>query len=314
MNKPSVNQSIDSNAIAPPENVQIQTITGCNGRCVFCPNGKTQRQIPMGRRMNEKLFRSVAEQCLELGVRCYTLYLMNEPLLDNDLPERIAYISARINKPQYTKITTHGGLLTEDMGRRLLDAGLDKLKISVQSIDSETYRRIMNLPLEKTLKNIERLLELKEKGSYSRPRLEIVTVDSIQTHAELPEIRRYWQARKIKLHIEPVENRIDHCEIRETAVGTGNLVPFAWCRRLTEQIFVLYDGRMVLCCSDWEQHSFVGDLTKERLADIWQGARYADYRRRFAAGDIEGMICSGCRKQVPIEFPEYAHRPMYGLK
>ena len=73
--------------------------------------------------MDEKLFRSVADQCLELGVRRYTLYLMNEPLLDRHLPERVAYISARIKKPQYTKITTHGGLLTEDMARRLLDAG-----------------------------------------------------------------------------------------------------------------------------------------------------------------------------------------------
>jgi len=304
MNETTEPQSTDPNAIAPPENVQIQTVTGCNGRCVFCPNGKTQRKIPMGRQMNGKLFRSVADQCLALGVRRFTLYLMNEPLLDRKLPERIAYISARINKPQYTKITTHGGLLTEDMARRLLDAGLDKLKISVQSINPETYRHIMNLPLERTLKNIDRFLGFKEKGGYRRPRLEIVTVDSIQTRDELPEIRRYWQERKIKLHIEPVENRIDHREIRETAVGTGRLVPFTWCRRLTEQVFVLYDGRMVLCCSDWEQHSFIGDLTRARLADIWYGARYADYRRRFAAGDIEGMICSGCRKQAPVDFPE----------
>ncbi|MFZ0132943.1 MAG: radical SAM protein [Desulfobacterales bacterium] len=148
----------------PPENVQIQTVTGCNGGCSFCPNGKTRRPIPMGRRMEEKLFRSVADQCLDLGVRCYTLYLMNEPLLDRCLPERIAYISSRINKPRYTKITTHGGLLTGEMAQRLLDAGLDKLKISVQSIDPETYRRVMNLPLQKTLANIDGFLDLKEKG------------------------------------------------------------------------------------------------------------------------------------------------------
>jgi pyruvate-formate lyase-activating enzyme len=304
MKKTIVSQSFGTTDSPPPENVQIQTVTGCNGGCIFCPNGKTRRVIPFGRRMDGKLFRSVADQCLELGVRRYTLYLMNEPLLDRNLPERVAYISARIKKPQYAKITTHGGLLTEDMARRLLDAGLDKLKISVQSIDPETYRHIMNLPLERTLKNIDRFLDLKEKGGYRRPRLEIVTVDSIQTHAELPEMRRYWRKRHIKLHIEPVENRIDHTEIRRSAVGTGRLVPFTWCRRLLEQIFVLYDGRMILCCSDWEQQSYMGDLTRERIADIWQGARYAEYRRRFAAGNVEGMICSGCRKQAPIEYSE----------
>ena len=107
--------------------------------------------------------------------------------------------------------------------------------------------------------------------------------------------------RKIKLHIEPVENRIDHLEIRDTAIGAEKLVPFSWCKRLLEQIFVLYDGRMIMCCSDWEQQSFMGDLTQERLVDIWHGDHYTDYRRRFAADDIEGMICRGCRKQLPVK-------------
>ena len=296
-----MNEKIISQSIGPPENVQIQTVTGCNGGCVFCPNGKTQLKIPFGRRMDGTLFRSVADQCLELGIRRYTLYLMNEPLLDRHLPERIAYISARIRKPQLTKITTNGELLTGKMAKGLLDSGLDKLKISVQSIDPETYRRIMNLPLERTLKNIDRFVELKEKGGYKRPRLQIVTVDSIQTRDELPAIRRYWEKRKIKLHIEPVENRIDHHEIRDAAIGADKLIPFSWCRRLLEQVFVLYDGRMVLCCSDWEQESVMGDLTHERMSDIWQSAQYADYRHRFVAGDVEGMICYGCRKQVPAK-------------
>ena len=301
MNVANEPQSSDPITIAPPENVQIQTVAGCNGGCVFCPNGRTRLKIPFGRRMDGKMFRSVADQCLELGIRRYTLYLMNEPLLDRHLPERIAYISARIKKPHLTKITTNGGLLSGKMARGLLDSGLDKLKISVQSIDPETYRRIMNLPLERTLSNIDRFVELKEKGGYKRPRLQIVTVDSIQTRDELPAIRRYWEKRKIKLHIEPVENRIDHHEIRDAAIGADKLIPFTWCRRLLEQIFVLCDGRMILCCSDWEQESVMGDLANERMSDIWQSARYADYRRRFVAGDIEGMICYGCRKQVPVK-------------
>jgi MoaA/NifB/PqqE/SkfB family radical SAM enzyme len=291
-------QSLEPAADDPPENVQIQTVTGCNAGCVFCPNGKTERSIPFGRLMDRGLFHSVADQCLELGVRRFTLYLMNEPLLDRHLPERIAYISARIREPRLTKVTTHGGLLTREMAQRLLDAGLDKLKVSIQSVDPSRYRRLMHLPLERTLKNIDRFLELKAKGGYVKPRLEIITVDSVQTRDELPAIRRYWRQRGIKLHIEAVENRIDHRGIRDSAIGVDRLVPFSWCRRLMQQIFILYDGRMVLCCSDWEQESIVGDLTSERVADVWYSGRYADYRRRFAAGDIEGMICFGCRKQV----------------
>jgi molybdenum cofactor biosynthesis enzyme MoaA len=286
---------------AVPDHVQIQTITGCNADCMFCPNGKTRRSIPGGQRMDKDLYGSIVDQSIALGIRRYSVYLMNEPMLDRNLPQRIEYVSARIRKPQYVKVTTHGGLMTERMARGLLDSGLDKLKISVQSLNPETYREIMGLELTKTLRNIDRLLELKQQGGYKRPRLEIVMVDSIQTHNEIPAIKRYWQERGIKLYIEPVENRADQKNIRDSALGAGRLRPFSWCRRLMEQVYILYDGRMVQCCADWEQRSVMGDLKRESLADIWYGERYSDYRKRFAAGDVKGMICACCRKQSKKE-------------
>ena len=291
-------QTQGSNSLASaPDHVQIQTITGCNGECIFCPNGKTRINIPRGRRMDWDLYRSIVDQSVALGIRRYSVYLMNEPMMDHELPERIEYVSARIKKPQYVKVTSHGGLLTERMAHGLLDSGLNKLKISVQSLNPQTYREIMGLELAITLRNIDRFLEFKTKGGYKLPRLEIVMVDSVQTHEEIPAIKRYWQERDIKLYIEPVENRADQQSIRESAKSARKLKAFSWCRRLMEQIYILYDGRMVQCCADWEQRSVMGDLTRESLADIWHGERYSDYRRRFTAGDVKGMICGCCRKQ-----------------
>lgn len=281
-----------------PDHVQIQTVTGCNADCLFCPNRKTERKIPLGRRMAWDLYRSVVDQCLELGVRRYTLYLMNEPMLDRELPERVAYISKRIRKPQYTKTTSHGGLLTERMAQGLLDSGLDKLKISVQSLNPERYWTIMRLRLGKTLRNIDRFLDLKARGNYRRPKLEIVVVDSVHNHDEIPDIQKYWQAREIKLVIEPVENRADHSTIREASVGFNAMLPFTWCRRLREQLYVLYDGRVLMCCADWEQRTVLGDLKTTLLRGIWHGERYTELRRRFLAGDLKGTLCEGCRKQL----------------
>ena len=299
MQKNDIQQTGDFNPVnSVPDHVQIQAITGCNAGCIFCPNGKTKRNIPRGRRMDWDLYRSIVDQSIALGIRRYSVYLMNEPMLDRELPKRVEYVSSRIKRPQYVKVTSHGGLLTERMARGLLDSGLNKLKISVQSLNPKTYRDIMGLDLSKTLSNIDRLLALKQQGGYKRPRLEIVMVDSVQTHNEIPDIRRYWQERDIKLYIEPVENRADQQNIRDAAVGARKLKPFSWCRRLMEQIYILYDGRMLQCCADWEQRSVMGDLKQESLADIWHGRHYSDYRHRFAAADVKGMICADCRKQV----------------
>jgi radical SAM protein with 4Fe4S-binding SPASM domain len=62
-----------------------------------------------------------------------------------------------------------------------------------------------------------------------------------------------------------------------------------------EQIYVLADGRMLQCCADWEQRSVMGDLTHEKLADVWKGDRYAEYRRRIDAWQVRGMVCESCR-------------------
>jgi molybdenum cofactor biosynthesis enzyme MoaA len=248
--------------------------------------------------MDWDLYRSIVDQSVALGIHRYSVYLMNEPMMDHELPQRVEYVSVRIKKPQYVKVTSHGGLLTERMARGLLDSGLNKLKISVQSLNPETYRDIMGLDLSVTLRNIDRLLDLKNKGGYKLPRLEIVMVDSIQTHDEIPAIKRYWKDRDIKLYIEPVENRADQRNIRESAKSADKLKAFSWCRRLMEQIYILYDGRMVQCCADWEQRSVMGDLTRNSLAEIWHGERYSNYRRRFIAGDVKGMICGCCLKQA----------------
>jgi molybdenum cofactor biosynthesis enzyme MoaA len=281
-----------------PDHVQIQTVTGCNADCIFCPSGKTKISVPRGRRMDWDLYRSIVDQCIALGVRRYSPYLMNEPMLDRELPQRIEYISARIRKPQYVKVTSHGGLLTRRMAKGLLDSGLKKLKISIHSLKPDTYREIMGLELAKTLSNIDRFLDLREQGGYKLPRLEIVMVDSAQTHEDIDSIRQYWQDRDIKLYIEVVENRADQKRIRDSAISARKMTFFSWCRRLMEQIYILHDGRLVQCCADWEQRSIMGDLTKDRLEDIWYGEHYSDFRRRFAAGNVNGMICARCFKQT----------------
>ncbi len=94
-----------------PKAIQIQTISGCNGNCVFCPNKKTKISIPYKDQMEESLFYSIIDQCIDLGVRRISPYLMNEPLLDSRLPKLILYITKHKKHRQYTKINSNGSML-----------------------------------------------------------------------------------------------------------------------------------------------------------------------------------------------------------
>lgn len=280
-----------------PDHVQIQTISGCNANCIFCPNHKTERAIPLGRRMDWDLFRSIVDQCVDWGVKRFSPYLMNEPMLDPELPERIAYITQRKKDFQFTKINSHGGLLAERMAKAILDSGLDRLNFSVQGLDPEIYQQVMNLPLQKTLDNIDRFLEIhRSKKKYSRTRVRVCMLVTQHIKPQIPKIKEYWGARGIKVNFNQLENRGNHQAIQSDTIAAHKLKHFDWCNRMFEQLYILHDGRLVMCCADWEQKGVMGDATKEPLEKIWNGFKYGVFRERFLRGDVRAMLCENCTK------------------
>lgn len=280
-----------------PRAVQIQTVSGCNANCVFCPNKKTELDIPLGKKMDWDLYRRVVDQCIDAGVRRFSPYLMNESMLDKELPERIKYITDRKGPGQFVKINSHGGLMNERMAKGLLDSGLDRLNFSVQGIEPEIYERIMGIPLQRVLDNIERFLKLKREGNY-KMRVRIVMLDTVDVHPQLPNIRRYWKERGIKININQLENRGNHKNIQADEIAVHELQTFDWCDRLFDQMYVLYDGRLVQCCADWEQSGVMGDLSKTSVSDAWRGTIYTKFRKKFLEGDVAGTICDGCTKDA----------------
>jgi hypothetical protein len=77
--------------------------------------------------------------------------------------------------------------------------------------------------------------------------------------------------------------------------------PYSWCNRMFEQLYILQDGRMLMCCADWEQTGVMGNAATTPLRDIWNGDSYRHYRANFLKGDVKGTICDGCTKDAAGE-------------
>ena len=278
-----------------PKAIQIQTVSGCNGNCVFCPNNKTKISIPYKNHMDEALFYSIIDQCVDLGVRRISPYLMNEPLLDSRLPKLIKYITKHKKHNQYTKINSNGSLLGETMAKGLFDAGLDKLHISVQGINPEIYFDLMQLDFNNAVKNIERAVKIRDAGNYST-KIRVVMLDTIEIHPYLDEIRAFWKKRGVEINLNQMENRGTHNKIETGKISANKLSLFRWCDRLFRQAYVLFNGKMVQCCADWEQTKIMGNLSENSLKEIWNGKDYLEYRQQFINGTLKNSICNGCMK------------------
>ena len=284
-----------------PRTVQIQTLSGCNARCQFCPNGHTVNRLSMGS-MSEDLFRKIVEEVVQHPVKRISPYLMNEPLADPRLPDLIRYIADRKRKDTKISISTNATYLTGELGERLIESGLDSLHISFHGIYKETYETSMgNLDWETHLNKVNHFIELKRRRKAKNPIITVTMVHTATIDQELEEIRDYWNSRGVVVRIHTLENR-SHAWVEGQDINVKPMKPYTNCDRLMGQAYVLWNGDAVLCCVDWERTTILGNIAKQSLQSVWLGQAYTEYRRNYLAGNICGTLCEGCKVQDEGDF------------
>ena len=167
-----------------PRAVQFQTLSTCNAKCVFCPHSQSPKEIPHGR-MDDALISKIISECGKHLVGRISPYLTNEPLQDKRMPAILAAIKKAARFPVKTKINTNAALLTEEVSKKLLEAKLDQLWISVNGYSPETYRESMDLDFDLTMRNIDTFLDMKKSMGVSKPRVIITTIKTKLVENEL---------------------------------------------------------------------------------------------------------------------------------
>ena len=282
--------------ISFPQRINIQTQAGCNAKCLFCPSPDVTGKIPIGT-MDWDLFRKIVDECAEHEMERINPFSQNEPLLDKRIAERVAYIKERCGDRVTSLIISNGSRLTEQLMHEFIDAGLDRLKISLQGLTKETYEKVMvTLDHEKVYANVENAFGVLKRRNASKPRLSVSTVTTGYNEGEIRAFKRYWKRRGIKATASPCENRGGNIE------EDGNLYPYGLqgmlgCIRPSVTAVVVYNGDVVLCCVDWWRTEVLGNLRDQSLEEIWNCDRIQEIRRGHAEGDRSVLppICQDCK-------------------
>jgi MoaA/NifB/PqqE/SkfB family radical SAM enzyme len=147
-----------------PEKVMLQTTSRCNASCRFCPYPQVSETLPQGT-MDDELFRKLVDELADhpQQVQRLMLYLMNEPLLDPQIVDRINYAKQRCPWVP-VHILTNGSLLTEKRGQALIESGLDWIGISVHGFSPGAYNEAMGLKRDVTYRRVERFVEQARTG------------------------------------------------------------------------------------------------------------------------------------------------------
>jgi len=90
--------------------------------------------------------------------------------------------------------------------------------------------------------------------------------------------------------------RSGHWNNRGGNIGRPPSEPLrASCPRPFRQMYVDYQGRAVLCCSDYRKEVVMGDAVEDSLVDIWENCKYAKYRELLLQGRRDLLfLCDRC--------------------
>jgi len=272
-----------------PEIVQIESTNICNAKCVFCPRDEMHRRQGI---MTFELFRKIVDECVELGITHVRMHNYGEAFIDKQLVEKVRY--AKQKGIQEVGVISNGSLITEAVARGMIEAGLDAINISVDAAGKEVFEATrLGLKYDKVIANIERLVRMRTASGKRRPKL-ILSFVRQNNSADEQAFIEHWRAIADKVHITDLHNWAG-------TLNTESDVNYP-CYRPWLTFTVLWDGRVSLCCADFDGKIILGDLNTASIRDIWNAEPYRDARRQhLESGGPD--ICRACdlpRKDSPL--------------
>jgi radical SAM protein with 4Fe4S-binding SPASM domain len=281
---------------AEPVVYQIELTNHCPMTCGMCP--RTNRMTRELGYMDESLFKRIIQETSPFSSRIF-LHHFGESLLHPKLGEFIRYANQRNIK---TFLSANPVLLTEKRSKELVDSGLYELVLSLDGLTSDTSAAIRgqaarNLDLAE--ENILSFLEYR-KAVFSRiPFLIMQIVRQKQNMQEIESWIKKWDEVdgvdrvKVKSYVtwDGRDEHINSLQLESGCPGAPNIV----CDKPWTSMTILWDGRVVPCCFDYDGIDVLGDLRQQSLKEIWSGEKMTYLRQCHRDGNLQNVrLCEKC--------------------
>lgn len=294
-----------------PQLVIVETIAGCNLRCVMCPYPTLERAKGI---MPFETFKKISDEMAAKGQKSQMwLAIMGEPtLMGQKLAEYVAY--AKKAGVREVILNTNGTVLTPELARALHESGLDEIIFGIDANTNETYSKIRVLGnLDRTRTNILEMLSMAQKEGWKKPRIvcQLITMD--QNRDEVDGFRKYWTevGAVVKIRQKLGWGQFTEPEDLEIPADSPHRIPCPW---IVRTMSIHHDGKIIQCDSDYEGKFPAGNIKDTTIEEAWNGElkrrRERHWSRKF---DLEP--CRGCKDwQVGLSLWYLPESPNVPLK
>lgn len=270
-----------------PQEVHIETLALCNASCSFCPYPTMDRQ---GDRMPDALIDKIIDDLRAIPSSLpfnICPFKVNEPLLDKRIFSVCEKISRQLPNAQL-RLFTNGSPLTAKMIERIAAIGkLTNLWVSLNEVEPAAYEALMQLPLERTLRNLDALHGLVAQKKFPHP----VVVSRVVDGSGRDEAFLTFMAQRYPM-FQPFLIGTGNWS-GQVAVGKNRRVPPGGCWRWYE-ISIMASGKVALCCMDGEGKHVIGDVNTQSVMEIYNAPSYRKMRQFTFSRKAAAAPCDTC--------------------
>ncbi|MDD2714792.1 MAG: radical SAM/SPASM domain-containing protein [Candidatus Wallbacteria bacterium] len=289
--------------LSVPFIINVDPADTCNFQCKFCPTGdRDLMKKTLGRNhgaMDFKLYQKIIDDIcgFEKPIKVLRLYKDGEPLLNPRFAEMVGY-AKRSKCADRIDTTTNAVLLNPARNIEIIEAGLDRINISIEGINAEQYREFSKckVDFEKLVENIRHLYEHKKN-------CEIIVKINGDILSEDDKTRFYEIFGDIAdgVYIEHIMSCWPEFELKGVEVNQEYGIYGQKIKEVLVCPYVFYsfsinsDGTASICFLDWSRKLIVGNAKTERVTGIWSGERLREYQRMFLSKKRKShQVCCEC--------------------
>lgn len=274
----------------------LEVTNRCNGNCVFC----ARKWALPPQDMELDLFKRIIDECPEAKI--VQTQGFGEPLMYPYIVEAIKYAA---KKGKETVFYTNGSLLTEEMSRELIYAGLSRIIFSVDDMTKKGYEAVRpGLSWDRLLENIRVFSSIRQKAHRERGQPRKRKPHTMVRMCETPEnsgrvgwCKAFWRKR-----VDDVSSRREvdvpsPMELRAKPYVEG--APITDCPFLHEYLSVKSNGDLVICCRDWFNVYVGANLHNQNVQEAYRNAMFEAFRESHRTGVNLPYLCHICKTNRP---------------
>lgn len=293
-----------------PFTLFIFPTTFCNFKCNYCGHALGYDEMKKKydfepQMMNEETFARILEQTKQFKQKFKVISLTGhgEPMLNPNLPDMVRSVKES-NITERIEIISNASLLNNELSDRLIDSGLDVLRISLQGLSNQKYKDVCNVNLN--FQNLVNQIEYFYKRKKDC-KVHIKIMDVALNEGEEKYFYDLFENICDRMYIEKCRPVYDGIEYGESAFELADRYGRVHEKRevcpLPFFMLGIFPNGDVEPCDTIYKPIILGNVNENTLLEMWTGEKLKEFQRM----QLEKKRCSNERCKVCYAPDDVSH-------